>query len=209
MLEAFAGTPDFTVQLVGTFDYPDDTTSTQPQKISDLGAVVGAYVDTSGITRAFVRFANGHFSAPLVDPNDTTGVTQGRGINNSTRICGNYTSDTSHGFFKQGATYYDYDVPGSTFTVLLGINNVGDFSGSDIPSSGVQSGFVSIGGVVTEFVVTDATATLAYMINSSDQPRVIILISTASRTVTIGTAMARSWLRLIPRDDRDDRLWQR
>lgn len=170
VLEVFAGTPDFTVQLVSTFDYPGDTTSTQPQKISDLGAVVGVYTDTSGIQRGFVRFANGHFSAPLVDPNDTTGLTQGRGINNSLRINGTYTSDTSHGFFKQGATYYDYDVPGSTFTVLLGLNNAGDFSGSDIPSStGVQSGFVSVGGVITEFTVSGSTATLAYMINSSDQ----------------------------------------
>jgi hypothetical protein len=169
VLGAFAGPADFSVELINTFDYPDSVLSTQPQKISDRGAVVGAIIDLSGITHGFVRFQNGHFSPPLTDPEDTTGVTQGRGINNSTTICGNYTSDTSHGFFAKGMNFHNFDVPGSSFTVLLGLNNAGDFSGSDIPSSGVQSGFVSIGGVITEFTVPGATATLAYQINSSDQ----------------------------------------
>src|SRR5262249_12553366 len=73
-----------------------------------------------------------------------------------------------HGFFLQGATFHDFDVPGSTFTIILGVNNAGDFSGTDIPTSAVQSGFVSIGGVITEFTVPDATATLAYQINDSN-----------------------------------------
>ncbi len=105
-------------------------------------------------------------------PLDTGGLTQGRGINNSLRICGDYLDGNSgafHGFFSKGPTLYNYDVPGSSTTLLLGINNVNDFAGSDIPSSGVQSGFVSIGRVVTEFAVTNATATLAYQINSSNQ----------------------------------------
>jgi hypothetical protein len=169
VLEAFARPADFTVELINTFDYPGGVLSTQPQKISDRGAVVGVIIDSSGITQAFVRFQNGHLSPPLTDPEDTTGVTQGRGINNSTTICGNYTSDTSHGFFAKGMGFHNYDVPGSSFTVVLGLNNAGDFSGSDIPASGVQSGFVSIGGVITEFTVPGATATLAYQINSSNQ----------------------------------------
>ena len=169
VLEAFAGPADFSVELISTFDFPDSVLSTQPQKISDRGAVVGAIIDSSGLTHGFVRYQNGHYSSALTDPEDTAGVTQGRGINNSTRICGNYTSDTSHGFFAQGATFHNYDVPGSSFTVVLGLNNAGDFCGSDIPSSGVQSGFLSIGGVITEFTVPDATATLAYQINRSNQ----------------------------------------
>jgi hypothetical protein len=169
VLEVFAAPADFSVELINTFDFPDSVISTQPQKISDRGAVVGAIIDLSGLTHGFVRFQNGHFSPALTDPNDTAGVTQGRGINKDTMICGNYTSDTSHGFFMRGATFHDYDVPGSSFTVVLGLNNAGDFSGSDIPASGIQSGFLSIGGVITEFTVPDATATLAYQINSSNQ----------------------------------------
>ena len=172
VLQSFAGPADSSVELINTFDYPASVLSTQPQKISDQDGVIGAIIDTNGITSGFVRFPNGHYSAPLVDPLDTGNVTQGRGINDSLLICGNYTdgsSGLSHGFFAKGATFYNYDVPGSTFTVVLGLNNADDFCGSDIPASGVQSGFVSIGGVVTEFTVPDAATTLAYQINSADQ----------------------------------------
>jgi len=168
-LKVLAGPASFSVELINTFDDPDAVFSTQPQKISDRGAVVGVLIDGSGLSHGFVRFLNGHYSPPLTDPNDTAGVTQGRGINDSFRICGNYTSDTSHGFFAQGAGFHDFDVPGSSFTVLLGLNNANDFSGSDVPASGVQSGVLGIGGVITEFTVADATNTLAYQINSLNQ----------------------------------------
>ena len=168
-LEVLAGPASFSVQLINTFDDPDAVFSTQPQKISDKRAIVGVTIDGSFLSHAFVRLQSGRYSPPLTDPNDTAGVTQGRGINNSLTVCGTYTSDTSHGFFLQGATFHDFDVPGSSFTVLLGLNNAGDFCGSDIPSSGVQSGFISSGGVITEFTVAGATNTLAYQINSSGQ----------------------------------------
>lgn len=171
VLGVLAGPSDSSVQLINTFDYPGGVASTQPQKISDRGAVVGVAIDTSALLHGFVRFQNGHFSPLLNDPMDVGGTTQGRAINNSLRVGGNYTDSlgATHGFFLKGATYYQYDVLGSSFTVVLGINNAGDFSGSDIPSSGVQSGFISIGGVVTEFTVPGATATLAYQVNSSGQ----------------------------------------
>ena len=173
VLRVFAEQPAaLSVELLSTFDYPGDVVSTQPQKISDQSAVVGIFVDSSGVARGFVRLRKGFFSAPLVDPNDTGNTTQGRGINNSLLVCGDYLDGGTgnfHGFFLQGATFHDFDVPGSTTTLLLGLNNAGDFAGSDIPASGVQSGFVSIGGVITEFTVPDATATLAYQINSSNQ----------------------------------------
>ena len=44
------------------------------------------------------------------------------------------------------------------------------FAGSNIPSStGIQGAFLNIGGTVTEFPVTDATATLAYQLNATNQ----------------------------------------
>jgi hypothetical protein len=115
---------------------------------------------------------NGHFSPPLVDPLDTGNVTQGRGINTSLRICGDYLdggSGTYHGFFAKGSSFRNYDVPDSSTTINLGLNNAGDFCGSVTPNGGSQSGFVSIGGVVTEFMVPGAATTLAYQINSSNQ----------------------------------------
>jgi hypothetical protein len=172
VLEAFAGPADFSVELINTFDYPGDVVSTQPQKISDSSAVVGVFVDSAGVRRGFVRFENGHLSGPLVDPNDTGNTTEGRGINSRQMVCGDYldgSTGTFHGFFMRGAGFHNFDIPGSTTTILLGLNDAGDFCGSDTPSSGVQSGFVSIGGVITEFTVPDATVTLAYQINSSNQ----------------------------------------
>ena len=67
-----------------------------------------------GVTRGFVRFSNGSFSAPIVDPNDTVGFTEGRGINNSGTVVGDYAASdgNDHGFFLSGGTFTEYDVPG-------------------------------------------------------------------------------------------------
>ena len=160
------------IQLVGTFDYPGTGNQTRPQKISDNFAVVGIFVDPSGASRGFIMFNNGNFSIPIVDPNDTGNLTEGRGINNSRLVCGDYldaTSGTFHGFFFSNNTFQNYDVPDSTTTIVLGVNNVGDFCGSATPTGGIQEAFLNIGGTVTEFAVTDATATLAYSLNANNQ----------------------------------------
>jgi hypothetical protein len=164
--------PAFSFQLVSQFDYPGTGNQTRPQKISDLGDVVGIFVDASAVSRGFIRFSNGNFSAPLVDPNDTGNLTEGRGINSSRLVCGDYldaTLGTFHGFFFTHGSYRNYDVPDSTTTIVLGLNNARDFAGSVTPTGGIQEAFLSIGGTVTEFAVTDATATLAYQLNTTNQ----------------------------------------
>ena len=161
----------FSIQLLRTFDYPGTGNQTRPQKISDLGDVVGIYVDTSLVSRGFIMLRNGTFSPPIVDPNDAGGLTEGRGINNSRLVCGDYldgTLGTFHGFFFSHNTYQNYDVPDSTTTIVLGLNNAGDFAGSVTPTGGIQQAFLSIGGTVTEFAVPNATATLAYQINTTN-----------------------------------------
>ena len=170
---ALAQSPaSISIELVSTFDYPGTGNQTQPQKISDRSDVVGIFVDPSGVTRGFIMFSNGHFSNPLVDPADTTNFTQGRGINNRLVVCGDYLDAdlvNFHGFFFTRGIYQNFDLPGSTTTILLGINNARDFAGSVIPTGGIQEAFLSIGGTVTEFAVTDATATLAYQLNATNQ----------------------------------------
>jgi hypothetical protein len=65
-----------------------------PQKINERGDIVGVFIDSNGVARGFVRFSDGSFSAPIVDPNDTVGFTEGRGINNPRTVVGDYvTSD--------------------------------------------------------------------------------------------------------------------
>jgi len=157
------------IQVITTFDYPGTGNQTQPQKINETGDIVGTYRDSNGVTRGFVRFSNGSFSAPIVDPNDTVGFTEGRGINNSRTVCGDYgTSDGNlHGFFLSGGTFTGFDVPGAVFTAVLSINEPVAFTGTFIDGSGIQQAFVSVGGTLTSFSVPGASATLAYEMNNS------------------------------------------
>jgi hypothetical protein len=169
---AFAQQPALGIQLVSTFDYPGTGNLTRPQKISDKGDIIGIYVDSAAVSRGFIMFANGSFSPPLVDPNDTGGNTEGRGINTSRLACGDYLDaglGTFHGFFFSHNTFQNYDVPNSTTTIVLGLNNVGDFCGSATPTGGIQSGFLSVGSAIAVFAVQDATATLAYQLNATNQ----------------------------------------
>jgi hypothetical protein len=159
------------IEVITTFDYPGAGNLTAPQKINEKGDVVGEFTDSNGVTRGFIRFSDGSFSAPIVDPNDTVGFTEGRGINHSRTVCGDYASSdgNSHGFFLSGGTFTEYDVPGAVSTSVLGINDVADFTGSLSYGSGIFQGFVSVGGTLTSFSVPGAVQTLAYEINNSTQ----------------------------------------
>src|SRR5438552_4875927 len=161
----------FSIQVITTFDYPGTGNLTLPQKISEKGDIVGEFIDSSGVVRGFVRFSDGSFSAPIVDPNDTVGFTEGRGINNLGTVVGDYASPdgNQHGFFLSGGTFTEYDVPGAPTTDVLGINDPGDFTGTFDPGTGILQAFISVGGTLTSFSVPAATATLAYQINNSQQ----------------------------------------
>src|SRR6266436_1299935 len=154
------------IEVITTFDYPGTGNSTLPQKISEKGDIVGIFIDSSGVSRAFVRFKNGTFSAPIVDPNDTVGFTEGRGINNAGTVAGDYVGSdgNSHGFFLSGGTFTDYNVPGTVSTAVLGLSDPGDFVGAfDLDGSGILQAFVSVGGTLTSFSVPDGVGgTLAY-----------------------------------------------
>jgi hypothetical protein len=160
------------IQVITTFDYPGTGNSTLPQKINERGDVVGEFIDSSGVTRGFVRFSDGSFSDPIVDPNDTVGFTEGRGINNSRTVAGDYviSDGTLHSFFLSGGTFTEYDVPNTVQTNLLSINDAGSFTGTfDPDGSGIFQAFVNVGGTLTSFSVPAAALTLAYEINNSNQ----------------------------------------
>ena len=160
------------IEVITTFDYPGAGNSTFPQKINERGDVVGVFVDSSGVTRAFVRFSDGSFSDPIVDPNDTVGFTEGRGINNTRTVNGDYVASdgTVQSFFLSNGTFTEYAVPGAVQTNLLSINDVDDFTGGFVPdASGIFQGFVSIDGTLSSFSVPGAVLTLAYEINNSEE----------------------------------------
>jgi hypothetical protein len=159
--------------VITTFDYPGTGNLTLPQKINERGDIVGEFIDSNGVTRGFVRFSDGSFSDPIVDPNDTVGFTEGRGINNSRTVAGDYviSDGTLHSFFLSGGTFTEYDVPGAVQTNLLSINDAGNFTGGfDPDGSGVFQGFVGRGGTpITSFSVPGSLSTFAFEINNSKQ----------------------------------------
>jgi hypothetical protein len=160
------------IEVIMTFDYPGTGNLTLPQKINERGDVVGEFIDSSGVVRGFVRFSDGSFSDPIVDPNDTVGFTEGRGINNLGTVDGDYVGSDGflHSFFLSGGTFTEYDVPGAVQTNLLSINDAGDFTGGfDPDGTGVFQGFVSVGGTLTSFSVPGALSTFAYELNNSRQ----------------------------------------
>src|SRR3989441_9792527 len=102
------------IEVITTFDYPGTGNQTLPQKINERGDIVGEFIDSSGVTRGFVRFSDGSFSEPIVDPNDVVGFTEGRGINNARTVAGDYAiaDGTIHSFLLSGGTFTEYDLPG-------------------------------------------------------------------------------------------------
>src|SRR6476661_7200309 len=159
------------IEVITTFDYPGAGNLTLPQKINERGDVVGEFIDSSGVTRGFVRFSDGSFSDPIVDPNDAFGFTEGRGINNSRTVACDYVicDGTVHSFFLSGGTFTEYDVPGAVQTNLLSINDSGEFTGGSDPGSGIFEAFVGRGGTLTSFSVPGAVLTLAYEINNNNK----------------------------------------
>ncbi len=157
------------IEVITTFDYPGTGNSTLPQKINERGDIVGEFIDSTGVTQGFVRFSDGSYSDPIVDPNDTVGFTEGRGINNSRTVAGDYviSDGTVHSFFLSDGTFTEYDVPGAAQTNLLSINDSGEFTGGSDPGSGIFEAFVGRGGTLTSFSVPGALLTLAYEINNN------------------------------------------
>jgi hypothetical protein len=145
------------IEVITTFDYPGAGNNTLPQKINERGDIVG-------------EFSDGSFSDPIVDPNDTVGFTEGRGINNPRTVVGDYAASdgTIHSFLLSGGAFTEYDVPGAVQTNLLGINEPGELTGGFDDGSGIFQGFVDRRGTITSFSVPGAAGgTFAYEINNN------------------------------------------
>ena len=160
------------IEVITTFDYPGTGNSTQPQKINARGDIVGVFIDSIGVTRGFVRFSNGSFSAPIVDPNDTVGFTEGRGINNSGTVCRRLRRQRwqPSRVFPVGRHLHRIRCSRHAHsTDVLGINDAGDFTGTFNDINGNFYGYISRGGTITSFSVPGTSFTLAYDINNSKQ----------------------------------------
>jgi len=170
----FIGTParaaTITIQVITTFDYPGST-HTYPSAINDHNEITGFFESPNrAITSGFTRTVDGQFSAPIVDPGDTHNLTAALGINNSETVLGYFFGvDDYHGFFFSGGVYTQYDVPGSSGTVLQGINNAGDFVGYYYTPINELKGFMNIGGTVTTIDIPGGSNVTPHQLNSANQ----------------------------------------
>jgi len=157
-----------TIEVLTTFVYPAAGNSTRPQKINDAGDIAGSYTDANGVTRGFVRFRNGNFSPPIIEPNEDF-LTDVRAINNSRVIAGFYIAASfAHGFFLSGNTFTQFDVPGAINTYIDALNDAGNFGGT-IDINGGNQAFVSISGTVTSFSVPGAITSAVFGLNNLNQ----------------------------------------
>jgi hypothetical protein len=165
---ASARAATITVEIIATFDYPG-AIRTYAYAINNNNEIAGsADTDTAGF--GFTRAANGQFSEPIVDPDDTHMFTLVLGLNDSGTVCGSFWgADTVHGFFLSDGTYTTYDVPGETDTAIRGINNAGDFVGTYFDPVSSFQGFISVAGTVTRIDITGGTYITPSDLNSGDQ----------------------------------------
>lgn len=170
--ETLAQQGSITIEVLANFDYPGDGNSTTPFGINRRGDISGRYLDTSGVTRGFVRFRNGSLSRPIVEPNDTGNLTEANDINNAHTIVGDFLTsvdNANHGFLLSGGVFTQFDVAGAISTFVMGINDAGDFVGGFVSDTQPEEAFVNLAGVTTTFAIPGAINTFATRINGLDE----------------------------------------
>ena len=160
------------VRVLVTFDYPGTGNSTLPFGINQGGDITGYYLDLAGVTRGFIRYRDGSFSAPIVEPNDTANFTQALGINSAQTVVGNFftsADNIDHGFFLSGGGFTQFDFGGPVSTNVIGINDAGDFVGNFGSGTQPNQGFVNINGTTTVLSIPGAVSSDISGINNSDR----------------------------------------
>jgi probable HAF family extracellular repeat protein len=157
---AFAANTSYKVEQIN----PTGSTGTFAVALNNDNAVVGHYVDSSGVVQGY-KFAGGKFT--LINFPKADKFTRANGINDTDFIVGDFigTDGFYHGFTLSKGTYTQYDLNlGTLSTSIFGVNNAGDFVGT----TGTE-GFVNIGGTVTEFYGSGTDATYPSAINNNEE----------------------------------------
>ena len=145
---------------------PPGSIYTTASGVNNKGITVGAFEFAGEQLQGFAYFPASNAYKSIQYPGAV--YTIALGVNDSNIVVGTFANSDgqNHGFFLENGKYRQYDVSGSSGTTIIGINQAGDFAGT-VGSNGDYQGFVSIGGVVTTFMV-DGRPTDAYSINSSN-----------------------------------------
>jgi hypothetical protein len=149
------------ISVLVTFDYPGTGNSTTPFGINQSGDIVGYYLDSSGVTRGFIRYHDGSFSAPIVEPNDTANFSRGTGINSAQTVVGDFLTvadNAFHGFILSGGSFTQFDIGTGFSTDLTGINDAGHFVGLFGDLTQPNQGFVNINGTTTVLTIPGAVS---------------------------------------------------
>jgi hypothetical protein len=140
----------------GTFtsiDFPGAAADTEAWKINDFGEIAGRYKgSTDGKFHVF-DLSGGNFTAIPDDPDAfETAVVEDGGLNSAGQIVSQYHSSKQcplftsvgclHGFLFSGGVYTTIDFPGSTETLVLGINTSDDMVGGYEDTSGKFHAFL-------------------------------------------------------------------
>ena len=132
----------FTVSKKGGFTSfdPPGATSDEASTVSPSGEVVGAYVDSGGVTHGYA-LSHGTFTTD--DPPGSVFTFNGGG-NAEGDIAGIWvdSANVGHGFLLSNGVYTSFDYPGATLTEATGINPGGVIVGVYQDSSGVDHGFI-------------------------------------------------------------------
>ena len=189
LLAAASAASAGSIQLVvPTYDYTiGKAENTAGYGISNTGTAVGQY-NYHLTYGSFTRLKNGRFSKPILFPGALT--TDALSVNTSGLVAGSFevlvhgmapekkhagapdqpeNTIVTHGFFFDGHTYTQFDLPGSDNTYITGVNDAGDFCGYGSTMEGFNTGFVSIGGVVTTFSGPTDNTISPLAINNLDQ----------------------------------------
>jgi hypothetical protein len=149
------------VELISSFSYYRNYTTSDG--IANDGTTVGTYEPSSGIF-GYVRGSKGVFSQSISFPG--AAGTYAKGVNTSGVICGffSYPGTYASGFFYDGVTYTQYNVPNAVETLILGANDEGDFVGSY--ANPTYATFLNHNGRLETFVIPGADFTEAFGINN-------------------------------------------
>jgi hypothetical protein len=194
-----------------SFDIPG-ATSYFVAGINDEGLIAGTWTTSNGASVGFIRLSDGRISTPIVNPNDNSGLTVLRAVNDEGVIAGFYGANVSNGFLLIEGKFQTVVFPGAVATALRGINNLGDVSGTYsvvdfnadefgfiIPRRGSPISFklsdptgigIVVGGIndLRQLVgyYTDATSTLVGFLRQPSGQFVSVIVSGAVSTQVVG-----------------------
>jgi hypothetical protein len=169
-ITVFAQRRSIPIFVVKTFDYPGAGNSTTPFGINNRFDIAGDYLDSSNVRRGFVRFGNGTFSPPIVEPGDTGNFTRARGINNHRTVVGDFFGGIYfHGYLLRNGVFTQFDVGPTVSTSTFGINDRGNFVGAAGSNLQPNRPFVNLGGTTIIFTIPGAFDGQAVGINNANR----------------------------------------